>query len=264
MACGFHSGSSPNLSSPAFHRKWLAPVSVKKICQKTSVKKVPTKNEIWCPETPKMDPNWSQKLRNSGPEPDLEKTSDKKPQNINSVHYLLCFKHIQVLPKASLFVTVLAPKLVPEPLRKGSPKKLSKSSPLLTKKIRKRIPEGPQSCLKIHQILTPFRPWLGTRNIKSGILLPLWDGPPPFFHKIERICQKNAIKKFIEKTPSTKWSRTSKWSPGDSQNGAKMEPKPLKNEVRIRSWKAIRKKTQNINSVHYLLCFKHIQAHQKT
>ena len=73
-----------------------------------------------------MDPNWSHKLRNSGPEPDLEKTSDKKPQNINSMHYLLCFKHIQVLPKASLFVTVLAPKLVPEPLRKGSPKQLAK------------------------------------------------------------------------------------------------------------------------------------------
>ena len=146
-----------------------------------------------------MDPNWSQKLRNSGPEPDLEKTSDKKPQNINSVHYLLCFKHIQALPKASLFVTVWGPKLVPEPLRTGSPKKLAKRLPFLPKDVRKRTPEGPQSSPRIHQIPTSFGPLLGTRSSKSGILLTVRDGVPPFSTKKVNICKKNAIKKTCRK-----------------------------------------------------------------
>ena len=182
-----------------------------------------------------MDPNWSQKLRNSGPEPDLEKTSDKKPQNINSVHYLLCFKHIQVLPKASLFVTVLAPKLVPEPLRKGSPKKLAKRLQFLPENIRKRTPEGSQSGPKIHKNPTSFGPFLGTRNSESQILLTVRDGVPPFSTKNVNISQKTPSKNIIQKTRSKKWSRTSKWSPGGYQNGAKMEPKPPPKEVRIRS-----------------------------
>ncbi len=190
-----------------------------------------------------MDPNWSQKLRNSGPEPDLEKTSDKKPQNINSVHYLLCFKHIQVLPKASLFVTVLAPKLVPEPLRKGSPKKLAKRLPFLPKDVRKRTPEGPQSSPRIHQIPTSFGPLLGTRNSQSQILLAPRDRVTPLFYQKREHLTKNAIKNLIQKTLSNKWSQTSKWMPGGSQNGAQIEPKPSKKEVWIRTWKATRKKT---------------------
>ena len=158
-----------------------------------------------------------------------KKHPTQKPQNINSVHYLLCFKHIQVLPKASLFVTVLAPKLVPEPLRKGSPKKLTKRWPSLSNKIRKRTPQGPQSGPRIHQNLTFFGPLLGTRNTKSQILLAPRDGVTPFFHKIETICQKNAINKFIEKNTLKKIVTDVKMEsqrlPKGSKNGAKTSKK---------------------------------------
>ena len=133
-----------------------------------------------------MDPNWSQKLRNSGPEPDLEKTSDKKPQNINSVHYLLCFKHIQVLPKASLFVTVLAPKLVPEPLRKGSPKKAYKKVTIFIKKNPKKDPGGTpkrsQNPSKSDLFWTFAR---HQKHQKPDFTGCAGRGPPPFFIKLQ-------------------------------------------------------------------------------
>ena len=148
-------------------RLWLIPLRqqkyVKKVMSKKCLQTVAKEDR----SLPKWSQKWSPKLRNSGPEPDLEKPSGKKPQNINSVHYLLCFKHIQALPKASLFVTVWGPKLVPEPLRKGSPKKLAKRLPFLPKDVRKRTPEGPQSSPRIHQIPTSFGPLLGTRSNKS-------------------------------------------------------------------------------------------------
>ena len=146
----------------------------------------------------------------------MEKPSDKKTQNINSVHYLLCFKHIQALPKASLFVTVLAPKLVPEPLRKGSPKKLAKRLHFLPENIRKRTPEGSQSGPKIHKNPTSSGPFLGTRNSESQILLAPRDRVTPLFDQKREHLTKNAIKNLIQKTLSNKWSQTSKWMPGGS------------------------------------------------
>ena len=105
--------------------------SVKKLCQQKSVqtslrhpssgqvrhpssgKKVSQKNaKKFCPKTqtggppapkmePKMEPN-PPKLRSGA---GLGRSSGKKHENIKSVHYLLCFKHIHALPETLLFVT---------------------------------------------------------------------------------------------------------------------------------------------------------------
>ena len=133
--------------------------------------------------------------------------------------------------------------------------------PFLPKDVRKRTPEGPQSGPRIHQNLTFFRPLLGTRNTKSQILLAPRDGVTPFFHKIETICPKNAINKFIEKNTLKKMvtdvkmesRRLPKWSQKLRNSG----PEPDLE-------KPSDKNPQNIDSVHYLLCFKHIQGLPKT
>ena len=159
----------------------------------------------------------------------MEKPPGPKPQNINSVHYLLCFRHIQALPKASLFVTVFAPKLVPEPLRKGSPKKLAKRLQFLPENIRKRTPEGSQSGPKIHKNPTSFGPFLGTRNSESQILLAPRDRVTPLFdQKREHLTKKhhqkshrkNTVKKMVADVKMES-RRLPKWS----QNGAKTSQK---------------------------------------
>ncbi len=124
-------------------------------------------------------------------------------------------------------------------IRKKNMQKGNHFFPKMSEKGPRRDPKAVPESIKIWPFLDLCS---APETSKAGFYWLCGTGSPPFFHKIATICQKNAIKKFIEKTPSTKWSRTSKWSPGDSQNVAKMEPTPLKNEVWIRSWKAIRKK----------------------
>ena len=110
----------------------------------------------------------------------LRRASSKKTENIKSVHYLLCFKHIQPLSK-SCFLVTFPPKhdlrASPEGVARRGCQMMSLLHPKIAKKKGpRRSLDGPQDGPKIH----PKSTFLVVQSLRAPTsdLRGAWRGVP--------------------------------------------------------------------------------------